>query len=578
MRPNLLRTIICSGILLTGLFLSCKKTEQYAQLVSDQPFLVTSPVGLVPYGLPNYQGYASIYMVGDTAALIGRFFLDKPGSQILVGNEAARILYSRKIKDMIDTINQYTHEPNLLDYVRFLITPSMGTGNRIPVSITCNGVTIQAPPVAIRRYIGSPGKTDTTLFVDSLTKWLPADLSFFQKYRNPLAQDLSVSESGTVCFSNLKGVYLLNGGTITQTIGAGDSFSEITGSFSIKTILSSVLSYSGDSLVFSAEVNENTPDTATAYIYRLCKMALSSKTVTTINRTRMLKGKAALNSDPGLFQGKTAQVPLIATRLKTDMSGSLYFFNAYAPPRTDFDATYYHDFVKDGSGVIKFSVIFAQVLRNICRVDPGGQLTSIFSNTDKRNYGSLLYSIPGYPIPVTNDFMISPDGTRAYVVDKVNMGGAGQLSMGEIDLQGSVLIMSAGFFPLYRYLSYDPSPVTGNPAGTSLRWYFSFDTKFGYFSQYLPLPNGSVLMALGNSIAALSTQNQSGYCYAGTEAGTSGGRVPGQVNSTGKAKFVRFNNYTVTFAGVDKWGAVYYCNQFTDPTNGLTFYRMYPKK
>src|SRR6202000_1512813 len=108
-----------------GVLFSCKKVDHYAQLVNDQPFLVMGSLGFVPQGLPNYPGYIKSYIVGDTALFVGRLFLDKPGSVITVGKEAAKILFQTKVPAP-DSINQYTGKGEYLDYVKFVITAGMG--------------------------------------------------------------------------------------------------------------------------------------------------------------------------------------------------------------------------------------------------------------------------------------------------------------------------------------------------------------------------------------------------------------------------------------------------------------------
>ena len=138
---------LTAGLLLLagGLFLpsSCKKADQYAQLVNNQPYLITGQVGLVNIGLGVYPGYQTSYLVGDTAILIGRFFLDRPGSQIRVGNDIAHIAFRTQVAKMPDSVNQYTGKTDELDYIKFAITASMGLGDHIPVTISANGVTIR---------------------------------------------------------------------------------------------------------------------------------------------------------------------------------------------------------------------------------------------------------------------------------------------------------------------------------------------------------------------------------------------------------------------------------------------------
>lgn len=573
MRKNLLTGILSKALvmhILLGIafpFLpSCRKADHYAELINDQPFLITGEMGLNNVGLGVYPGYGTSWLVGDTATLIGKFFLDRPGSQIRIGADTAHILYKRQVPN---GINQYTHQPDQLDYVRFLITRSMGLGDHIHVSISANGVIIQAPDISIRQFQGIIRKTDPTLYVDSLTTWKPADLNFYQKNYLPLVNATTIAGDGTICFNNLTGIYAIKNRQATQLLGVGDRLLEQGVPFTVKLVLGSVISFGGDTLIFSAEVRENTPDTATAFIFRLCKKDIVSGTITTINRTEVHKGFATINENPGPYEGAVSSLRFVATDLKTDANGSIYFLNNYPPARTDYNANLWYAGTF-GGGLSKggFFINNPHVLSNICRIEGSGAVKSLFSNHSPY-IRTPLYTVPGYPSAQPSDYLVSLDGKVGYACDITTVLRS---SLGYFDLQQDALLISTGLNPSgYRFFSYDTSSVTGRH--TNLNPTIFFNNGYS-LNNYLILPDGDLLFVSSGSLAAASLQNKTIYCYAGTEAGL--GAPPAiQNQTTGPARNVLF--WSTSFAGADKLNNIYYYTGYQN-YKGISFYKLYSKK
>lgn len=534
--------------LVLGPVVSCRKTNKLAEQVNDQPFLVTTEFGLDPYGFPTYT-YQRNYLVGDTAAFLGKFFTDKAGFQILIGNTAAQIVFKTQVILNPDTsvaTNPYTHQIDKLDYVRFVITKSMGTGTNIPVTIAANGTTIKGPSVSIREFQGTKGSMDSTLVVDSLTSWLPADIALYQNNNLPLIMEQSVSREGTLCFNNLTDIFTLRNGTIGRLTGTGSLFQENGVSFTINRILGSVISIAGDSLAFSAEVSENIPDTATSFIFRLCKMDLASGRVRTLNRTLWQKAAATVNAPVAHAQGMAADLPLIAANLKTDLNGSIYFANFFGPLRTDYAAS---DIYNNGIGIAQSigNMFPSQVFGNVCRVDISGKLKSLIAEGPYQSFGfAPMYTLPGFlsPFGVNTDYLVSQDGNFGWVCDNLN---------------------PASFNPSFAYLDLNlDAPVLS----TGYNHYGCNNNSF-FLSDFLFLSNGELLYFSSPSLVEINLLNKTSYVYAGVYG-------PDQVQSTGPAKNVSFTN--VNFAGLDKTGAVYYYRGFQDYVNGASFYKLYSKK
>ncbi|RBL92763.1 hypothetical protein [Chitinophaga flava] len=554
------------SLLLVVLF-SCRKTDNYAQEINDTPYLIT---GEIPLG-PNktYSGFRSSYLVGDTAMLIGRLFLERPGSRILVGGQPVKIEDQSKLSYIR---NEYTKQAESLDIIRFVITQEMGLGDHIPISLVANGQTIQAPEISIRKFAGSMHRTDTTLYVDLLTNWKPANSSLYQQKNRPLINNVNLTSEGDIYFSNNTEIDVYKGGKITQLINVNDQFQENGTTFAIKMIQGSAVAYDGNTLTFSAEVTETIPEAATSYIYRLCKMELATQKITTINRTLVTKGRVTVNEVAGPFEGAIGTLKVVATQLKTDMNGALYFVNNYAPARTDWVNEI--DWYSNGWGP-SFYYISPTVYANICRVDAGGSVKSIFK-LEEFFMGPSYYNIPGRPLELTTDYVLSPDGKTAFGTCAVNsMGSIFKQAAYDLEHDEILMMPKSFYFEPYRFFSYDTAAVTG---------YHKSEMSFGYslndevyLNHYCFTTEGELLAADGVSIAAVDLVNKSLYCYAGTEMGIGTTNAPWQDQKTGPAKKINFGTETMMI-GQDKYGNVIYTGSRSNYNQGVTFYKLHSRK
>lgn len=577
--PGAAVRIFCTFLGLIAFLASCKKTDHFAQTVNGEPYIVTGEVSLYGSGLGYYPGYKTAYLVGDTATFVGKFFLNSPGSRIQIGNDTPHILSYVQAVNSTDSVNQYTKQPDKWDVIRFLITQNMGIGSKIPVSITAGGVTIQAPSISIRQFQGIVRKTDTTLWVDSLTTWLPPDINYYNNALLPYIDNaFSISGDGVIGFSNLTGVYLLQNQQVSQLLATGRTLQENGTSYTLNLILGSVLSFAGDTMTFSAEVKENTPDTATNYIFRLCKMNLASGTVTTINRTEVQKGTPTQNEFPVVFEGAIGSLHVVAVNLKTDANGSVYFLNQYPPANTSHDNDmWYGGAYGGGLRAGQFESGDVYVSNNICRINSAGTLKSLFCQKAPADpYYNPQYAVPGYPVAMTSDWLVSLDGTTGYALDNENANF--QYSLGFFDLTADAPLMSTGFYPSgYRFFSYDTSSVTGPGGATGFAPFIQayYDGQNNYLNNFMILSDGDLLCESGGgfSMAAVNIQSQSAYCYAGSEAGLFN-QPDWQDKHTGPAKYVEFF-FGYPLFGTDKLNNIYFTNGAQ--AAGLTFYKLYAK-
>lgn len=542
------------GIVCLFLFLgSCKKVDEHVTLVENQPWIFTG--GTYLPGIGEYT-FNTSFLVGDTVTIAGNLFLDRAGSSIQVGNTKAQY---------IDTESFTATNGQKLNYVRFLITPDMGTGSNIPVIVSANGVQIAAPDFTIRQFQGIQQRTDTTLYVDSIAQWTPQDASLYNPYSAPDIIRSSVSRDGDIYFHNYLGIWSIKNGEVSQVLQSGvSSFAAGDTTFTIKTVVGSVISLDGLTLNFSAEVVENNQDTVNNYIYRLCAMDVASGKVTTLNRTLVTKGLATDNEDPGPAEGSVINLHIVATNLRTDLNNKLYFTNIYTPPDSRYNHTsiWYNTYLKGGR-----MITGQYIMSNFCSINTDGNVHSLFQY--KPIYGvGPIYTLPGYQIANTYDVKIDQQGTTAYAIDNQNILQFSSIM--KYDISEQIPLISTGTTTKFRFFSYDTSSVTGNSVWlyvtTNLR---PSNNELPYM---LPLPNGNLLIKMTGSLLAADMLNVTAYCYAGTEKGL--GSPPSVQNqTTGPAKYVNFSN--VNFVGIDKNDVIYY--YIGGGSGAVKFYKMYPK-
>src|SRR5258708_5189741 len=324
MKLHLYRYILLPASFLL-FFTACHKVDEHIRLIDNQPSLATGEIDNInKFGIGNYI-FNTSYFVGDTAILIGRLFPDRPGTSIQIGAAAAVIVRKEQI-----VLGGLT-----LDVVWLPITRSMGIGSSIPVTINANGISMQGPFFSIHDFAAAKGRTDTTLYVSQLGAWLPANVAVYQAKRISLLNCSNVSGSGDLYFDNALGVFAVKNQQVTPVLSAGDQLTENGVGFTINHIEGSVISFDGNTLNFSAEVLENTPDTASFYIFRLSAMNLATRAVKTLNRTVVHKGMPSVagymeNASP--YEGGIGGIKILAEDpIRTDVIGDPFFFNHFFP-------------------------------------------------------------------------------------------------------------------------------------------------------------------------------------------------------------------------------------------------------
>lgn len=582
------RQTVMLGLLLMILsgnpFSACRKVDEHADLIENQPYLIT--VGGFG-GLFNIWGYAyqQTFLVGDTATLAGRLFIDRPGNSVQVGKTEAVIIAKGKVST--NQFNTRTGQEDSLEVIRFLITKEMGIGANIPLTYHANGYTVQGLPLTIKAINIGDRRTDTTLVVDKLAAWLPGNIAAFQaSYSTPFVNNSSVAGDGTLYFDNMNGIFQVTPQQVLPIILTGSSLTDQQqNTFSIDVIISSVISPDGHSLLFSSIVKENIPPAADSlYVIRLCRMDMNSKQITTLNRTTTLKGMGPYQETLGPFSGNVNTLKIAAANLRTDISGNIWFTNLYFPVNNQTNQITYSTFnsTNDWYGQLQLCS-YAQppyaALYNICRMDVNGQVNSLMQTNPWGGFGPPPYITPG---PLFSDnsttFITSPDGSVVYGAKQpastfyLNIN---QYVLAQGDIENTIIGAQFNF----SFISFDTAAATKLSSNGSFSPPELYDADF---NTCLLLPNNDMLYASSQSLYAYNFDNNTAYCYAGTE----NQNASVQTQETGKAQLVNFNSSNqLRFCGIDQQGAVYYCiggsygsYSSNDFTNGVRFYKLHSAK
>ncbi len=526
-------------------FSACRKVDNHYKEVANTPFAEAE--------------YGQTALVGDTVTIRGKLFINE-GGYVQAGAVKA-VLVNKKVSVGADGVEQ--------DEVGFALTKDIGIG-AVAIKVVTKGVTLNLPSITIRQYAGIPQHTDTTLYVEQLAQFTPANLNIFQTNYLNLLVNSSIDANGNIWFDNSLGIYKVTGAVTAEILHAGSTLTDDSGPFIINRILGSVISYDGTTLTFSADIRDNA-DTVANYVFKLCQLNLITNKVTTLNRSMVGKSIAKIDGSPGAFEGPIAQLKIVAMSLRTDANNVLYFNNNYQVPSPNADPVFWY-----GQVSMSTNVFGPYVIENICKMN-GGMVSSLFSMNNPYAPLNSIFKAPGYPVVITSDYKISEDGSTAYVYDQTD--GANGYSILQYDLKNKLPLHSSGLYASYRIL-YDPAT---NTLPSSFVTYLSFQvTPNGDYSLF-PLPNGTILLGSGASIAAVNNLDLTAYVFAGSENGLNGAPDSTQTQTTGKAKNVVFNNANAAnlyFCGIDKTGAVYYITSATGAdlkSAPLTFYKIYPK-
>ena len=533
-------TIAVTSLAVTLFSSSCKKVDDHTQFINDQPAFAVGDGVIIkippPININSWQ-FPTILTPGDTATLVGRFFLSKPGLQLKIGNALAKIIY----KATLPATTTVGAQP--LDVLQFVVSKEMGLGAKIPVQLTANNVTISGPYIEIRQFSGIQGKTDTTLWVDKVVTWKPDNINQYQNSGLPLVNSSCVDAEGNIYFTNTLGVFTVKNGSVKQLLKIGDKFTENGTTFSIRLVLGSVTSFDGGTLNFSASVNEDSPDTIKHYIFRLCKLPINGGDISTINRTLVEKNIGVTNENPTPYEGASNKVKLIALNIKTDINQNLYFRNEFSPEAVGKDNDAWYDVLRSGIN----NPFDQHSLGNICRISATGSLKSLFY----RQFSIIPsdYTPPGLRVDWSADYLISPDGSTAAVINDFSTFTTAGMTIYDLkqDIPLTILKVNQPTFAL-----------DGN-----------VDAIISTF-----LPDGDLLVPEGTRLTAFSWLNLTSYNYSNSDgSGT---------QTTGRAKNVLFDLNSMLFSGTDRQSNVYYFlnggQVNSDYANGVNFYKLYSKK
>lgn len=242
-------------VALLGSMGSCNKADDFYKELQSVPEIMS-------------LNYKSVYEVGDTMTLTGRLNPEK-NLKIHIGNADAIIVEQKKIKDQV--ING---ETTIVDEVKLVITEAMGVGKGRLVSITSDQHTIQATSIEIYSansagYLSGPIKLvkQTTLFSVE---------TFFTCF----------SGKGSVYYYTTSGkVQKIHKNGKTSTILDPTDLQDRHGTFTISSLYSGAIDPNEQYLYLSALTADGSADNANNRIFRLIKVNLTTKEVTTLNRT-----------------------------------------------------------------------------------------------------------------------------------------------------------------------------------------------------------------------------------------------------------------------------------------------------
>ncbi|RBL89299.1 hypothetical protein DF182_22520 [Chitinophaga flava] len=540
---------------------ACRKVDEHKTLVESQPWLADHYSLSGRYGISQWN-YPSTWVVGDTGILIGKFFLEKPGSEIRVGGVPVKLVDHIQL----DPNNQYTTDIHLetVDVARFIITKEMGIGPGRPITITANGITINGAPLSIQDFAESVGRTDTTLLVDKLAHWVPANASVLNQKGYAFVRSIHCDRNGNIWFDNQLSINEVTNGQVNSILNAGDKLTDANGvTMTIKEVLGSAISFDGNTLFFSIEDGEPSADAADNYIFRLCKMDVPTKNITMLNRTLVQKKVAPFKGDASPFQGSVDRMKIVAMYLNTDLRDNLTYTNYYAPPSTtDNHAGWKSDI---SSGTINMEVTRGNLVL-ISRLDVAGKVTPLMNAP---YFGSNRPAITGPGIHVASSFcFVDPSGKYVYGMANVE---SWRTLIVKYDVQQEDIIASARSIDgIFAFHSYDSAQATRG-AGPMDLGVIDWSSMGYYFNSSMVISDGSILAVYGGSLYNYDFEQRTVYCYAGVENALSG-PAPGQDKLTGKAKWVDFSN--AALIGQDKSNAVYYC-QGAMTTDGIDFYKLH---
>lgn len=448
------------ALLCTVLF-ACNKTDRFYEQLIATPELAAE----------NTAMYKNAYRVGDTMMIYGRL---KGQLQVQIGAAAPL-----QVESLPAVVISASNSKVTYDCIKVLITKEMGIGSNRPVTITGGGIVLYCPAIEIHENAGI-ALTDSLKIVSYAA--LPAGAVIF--YCRDGRGSIYMYDNGSV-------MLLRNGQTQTVLSAFGDQ----QGSFSVIKMYCGGVDRAGKFLYFSALTEDGQPDNADHLIFRLCRVDLQSKQVTTVNRTLIPKnGKSITAATYQPWEGNVAQVKIIAAcDIAPAEDGNVYML-LYCPIGLTSDTT------------VKPASYDNRDFHALARIDPAGKVTYLYNR--RAQYGPWVM-IPGtlrtlaltnFPGSSFNSISmdgvqsISPDEKLFYVLPMIWNGAQG---VNLYDLQNRVL--------LYEYrkerLSVNDIPqLTGPFSALKNGWNFSSSYSAQQGFGLMPMPGRRVLLLFFQSL------------------------------------------------------------------------------
>jgi hypothetical protein len=445
------------ALLCTVLF-ACNKTDHFYEQLEGTPELATLSSAM----------YSTAYKVGDTMKIYGL--------QVKIGDAAPMQAESRPGLVILGSNARVTY-----DCIKVVITKEMGIGSNRPVTITGGGITLYCPAIEIYENAGI-ALSDSLKIISYAA--LPANAVLF--YCRDGRGSIYMYDNGSV--------HLLRNGQ-TQTVLA--AYADQQGSFSITRMFSGGVDRANKFLYFSALTEDGQSDNATHLIFRLCRVDLQSKEITTLNRTLVPKKAKLISEDTYLpWEGDISQVKIIGARNIAPAEDGNVFMMLNCPITIGPDTTVIST---QGSSSTDFHAI--------ARIDPAGKVTYLFRRAAQ--YGPwvltpgstwLTTTVKNFPGTLFNNVLftgiesISPDEKLFYVLPMVWNGSQG---VNLYDLEKRV--------QLYEYrkerLGTGEIPQFIGPFRTLKNgWYFSSNYSAWEGWGLMPMPGQRVLLLFFQSL------------------------------------------------------------------------------
>lgn len=549
-----INNIICWGLLLF-LGLGCKKVDKNDALL-HKVYSVLREGNLYradgSFFYYQYGNTANTIVPGDTLTIGGILGGADAHRVVSIGDSTLDIIYQTQFRRPNKSIGDTAWIT--IDYLKCIVKKGLLTGNNVPVTITVNGTTVDAPSIKLQQFTSIPGATDTTLVVEKVAAWMPDKPDTYAGLS--LWRSGVVTSAGNIWFYNQPGgIFKISNGATSSVLRTGTHVTPSTGTaFDVVSIIGFTVDMDETAVYFSASTKEATADTALYYITRFCRMDPASGAVTVLNRSLFMKPAASyqrssdlvtLQYDPSKnylpAEGNLADAKLALGNLQVALDGTLlasnFAYNTVVTPKSPLagnpkfpqfsDPAWYasrdsfaaRTWYGYGTGNITSGV------NNFVRIR-SGQVKSL-----AKPYASA--PVPGNAIFFYSGQQMSPGGRFIYQV----YSPAAQLHIISTEDMEEEVVGQPGYE--FSFSSVDTT-ATGYHHPTVM-------LQSANFVNYYILSNGDGVFFPGGygypgkSLLSVNFSKHNAYAYAGTEIGINRDDVPGQDQTTGKTKWVNFS-------------------------------------